>query len=393
MKFQQKGLWSKAALALGAATTLGVVPNVLMAQEAEVKVTARVDESEGEDKTVAEVQVESPKYWLGISLKPIEGDLASYLGSADGVLVDTVYPDSPAEKVGLKAGDILTAVNGKPLTTPKSLLEQMVSIKADNDGKVDPLKFEYIRKGEKKSVELTPIARPENMTITVNGKKIEGNSNDHAFDFKFNIDTDELLSKLQDVSKDAEGFKIFRFGTPSEVLVPGKQESKDGESRHENKQRIEVRMEVDGKLNEINISRDGDAPAKITIKHNGETKEYSEKDLNAIPESLRSKVKELLASKPGAKHGESRVEIRRMKGNDHSSDGGQSGAVVVVGPNDDLTKKHKEMAEKIAERAKAAAKAARDRALEMPKELSELRSQIEALKAEVEELKNQIGKK
>jgi serine protease Do len=50
---------------------------------------------------------------LGITLSPLSDQLASYFGVKQGVLVSSVATDSPAAKAGIKAGDVITAVNGQ----------------------------------------------------------------------------------------------------------------------------------------------------------------------------------------------------------------------------------------------------------------------------------------
>ena len=54
----------------------------------------------------------------GESLTP---QLAEFFGVRDGVLVRTVGPVTPAERAGLKAGDVVTRVNGTPVTTPREI--------------------------------------------------------------------------------------------------------------------------------------------------------------------------------------------------------------------------------------------------------------------------------
>jgi len=44
------------------------------------------------------------------------------LGAANGVVIMGVEPGSPAEKAGLKGGDVITAVNGKPIKTGNDLV-------------------------------------------------------------------------------------------------------------------------------------------------------------------------------------------------------------------------------------------------------------------------------
>jgi len=59
---------------------------------------------------------------LGVDVQSLVGDLPEYFGVKSGVLVTTVRPDTPASRAGLKAGDVITAVNGKPVTSPQDLL-------------------------------------------------------------------------------------------------------------------------------------------------------------------------------------------------------------------------------------------------------------------------------
>src|SRR5204863_3258457 len=52
---------------------------------------------------------------LGVSVQEVTPELAEYFGVKQGVLVASVAPDSPAAKAGLKAGDVITAANGKSI--------------------------------------------------------------------------------------------------------------------------------------------------------------------------------------------------------------------------------------------------------------------------------------
>src|SRR5205809_3775285 len=44
------------------------------------------------------------------------------LGTPYGIVIETVQPGSPAEKAGLKGGDVITSVNGKPVKTGNDLV-------------------------------------------------------------------------------------------------------------------------------------------------------------------------------------------------------------------------------------------------------------------------------
>jgi serine protease Do len=52
---------------------------------------------------------------LGITLESLDDQLAEYFGVKDGVLVKSVEKDSAAQKAGIKAGDVITAVNGRKI--------------------------------------------------------------------------------------------------------------------------------------------------------------------------------------------------------------------------------------------------------------------------------------
>jgi serine protease Do len=55
---------------------------------------------------------------LGITVDNLSEQLAQYFGTKDGALVTTVRDDSPAAKAGIKAGDVITAINGTQIDTP-----------------------------------------------------------------------------------------------------------------------------------------------------------------------------------------------------------------------------------------------------------------------------------
>jgi serine protease Do len=58
---------------------------------------------------------------LGVEAESIEGQLAQYFGVNEGVLVRTVMKGSPAEKAGVKAGDIIVRVDEAKVTTPAEI--------------------------------------------------------------------------------------------------------------------------------------------------------------------------------------------------------------------------------------------------------------------------------
>lgn len=55
---------------------------------------------------------------LGISMTPLTDQLGTYFGVEEGVLVSAVEAGSPAADAGLRAGDIVTAIDGQPVRSP-----------------------------------------------------------------------------------------------------------------------------------------------------------------------------------------------------------------------------------------------------------------------------------
>ena len=58
---------------------------------------------------------------VGFEGEALNPQLAEFFGVKEGVLVRSVYPKTPAERAGLKAGDVVVKVNGTPVTTTREI--------------------------------------------------------------------------------------------------------------------------------------------------------------------------------------------------------------------------------------------------------------------------------
>ncbi len=58
---------------------------------------------------------------LGIEAESVDNQLAQYFGVKEGVLVRSVSKGSPAEKAGLKAGDVITKIDSTPITNAREI--------------------------------------------------------------------------------------------------------------------------------------------------------------------------------------------------------------------------------------------------------------------------------
>jgi serine protease Do len=72
---------------------------------------------------------------LGIDAEEISGQLGAFFGAPDGegILVRDVNSGSPAEKAGVKAGDVITALNGERIRTVGELREKLSAKREDKD--------------------------------------------------------------------------------------------------------------------------------------------------------------------------------------------------------------------------------------------------------------------
>lgn len=69
---------------------------------------------------------------LGVSVEGLSDQLAGYFGAKDGgALVSSVTADSPAAKAGIKAGDVITTVNGSRVRDADDLVRELSDAKSD----------------------------------------------------------------------------------------------------------------------------------------------------------------------------------------------------------------------------------------------------------------------
>lgn len=88
---------------------------------------------------------------IGIGISPLTEQLAEHFGVAAGsLLINNVRSDSPAEKAGLKAGDLITEVDGKPLGGNVDLIR---AIAAKDKGSIA---LTIVRSGNKQVINVTP---------------------------------------------------------------------------------------------------------------------------------------------------------------------------------------------------------------------------------------------
>jgi hypothetical protein len=93
--------------------------------------------------------------WLGVSLAELNNELAEYfqVNKDEGVLILEVEKDSPAEKAGLKSGDVILELGGKKVGNVDDVHSAIAEKKSGEEieilykrhGKTDSVKVELVR--------------------------------------------------------------------------------------------------------------------------------------------------------------------------------------------------------------------------------------------------------
>ena len=95
--------------------------------------------------------------YLGVQIQPLDNDMANALGveMRQGEFIQSVQPGEPAERAGLRAGDVVLAVDGKDVTPDQTLSYLIANIAP---GTTVPLRI--LRDGERSSLNVTVGRRP-----------------------------------------------------------------------------------------------------------------------------------------------------------------------------------------------------------------------------------------
>lgn len=99
--------------------------------------------------------------WLGVAVNVLTSDMAKQFNVPDtsGALVEDVTPDSPADKAGLKSGDVIRKLNGETIADSTQLTSMVTNM---TPGAVATL--DIVRDGKPSTVKVTLGERPADLT-------------------------------------------------------------------------------------------------------------------------------------------------------------------------------------------------------------------------------------
>lgn len=154
--------------------------------------------------------------YLGVMIQNVTPDLASEfkLKSDKGALISDVVPDGPADKAGLKNGDVVVEFNGHPVIDSRRLQLEVASTKP---GSTVPV--EVLRDGDKKSVDVTVKQLPGTEKLA------ENNSNSDQDTGTLNgvqvADLDQQAHEQYNVPKDVKGAVVTQVDPGSAAAEAG----------------------------------------------------------------------------------------------------------------------------------------------------------------------------
>lgn len=206
---------------------------------------------------------ETGTHWIGVGCSPATETLRSQLKLETGVglVVDHVFPDSPAAKAGLKVHDLLLKIrHGEKSIVLKDLADLSTAV---GHVKTDEMQIELMRQGERLSVGVSPIERPETVSFARSG-----NGESVAITFGEAVPSPAGGVYRLNVAGPAFAFAhVRKFGGLPEGVT-------------------------------VSITRTGNEPAKVTVKRGEQSWETTEKDLSVLPEDLRGPINEMLQHPP-----------------------------------------------------------------------------------------------
>ena len=102
-----------------------------------------------------------PRGYLGVNIQPVTPEMAESMGmkTDKGAIVAEAMPGTPAAEAGIKAGDVITKLNGQVVDDASDLTRRVGSFKPS-----DKVELTYMRDGAEKTAQVT-LADQKNATV------------------------------------------------------------------------------------------------------------------------------------------------------------------------------------------------------------------------------------
>jgi serine protease Do len=158
--------------------------------------------------------------FLGVTIQPVTPELAKEfnLPAQTGALVGSVSRNSPADKAGIQAGDVITEFNGKKVTDNRNL---RLMVAQSHPGTKATVKL--LRDGKERSINLTLAELPTDQLAGDSDRTRPGSSRQRAEGLA-GIEVGELDARLRrqvDLPPDMRGAIVLSVDGESEAYEAG----------------------------------------------------------------------------------------------------------------------------------------------------------------------------
>jgi membrane-associated protease RseP (regulator of RpoE activity) len=216
-----------------------------------------VEEDDEED----EKREQLPDFWIGVGLREPDAALLAQLKLEHGVVVNEVFPESPAAKAGLKPHDVITKAGDAKISSGADLMKAIAAAKGTE------LSLAVVREGKSETLKLTPAKRPE--------ERAPAEGAVPARVAPLTAEAERELERALRAWKDARGALELELVHPGVIA------------------RVEAAQLPDDM--KITFERQGKQPPKVTVQQGDKTfTATNEKELESLPEAARPHARHLL---------------------------------------------------------------------------------------------------
>ncbi len=158
------------------------------------------------DKLLATGTIE--RGYIGIVVQPLNRSYAKYYGQPDlqGIIVSDVYKDHPADKAGLKPGDIILSFDGKPMAAEN-----------EDDLTKFTLEISQSKAGDKKTMEIFRDGKKRMLTVEIGQKpKVKPDEYEAKQDFTVEEITELMFRNYLLETREGVYVKFVEVGSPGD---------------------------------------------------------------------------------------------------------------------------------------------------------------------------------
>ena len=215
------------------------------------------------------------QYRIGLDCAPAPEVLRVHLRLHDdsGMMVNHVMPGSPAERAGIKRHDVIVEANGHPVASIVDLS------RAVNEARDAEMSIAVIQEGQERLLKVTPEERSEDEIDRIRngfGRRLGQGAWPPGLGPDFGQRLQEQLDRAMGQIQQAPfGFRQFGPG----ILL-------DDED-------VQIQQQIPNGM-KMQIERNNNGPARITIERGGDKWEVTENDVDQLPDDIRPMVENML---------------------------------------------------------------------------------------------------